>query len=106
MAQAHDVTGAVQARGQERGRSRHVPGPDREQDRAGQPGRQVVRPCRRHRDREASGRSLDAQPAGANRGHDGRVGVADEHIVTVPRQPGGDGSTDSAAAEDNVAHGA
>jgi hypothetical protein len=106
VAQAHDVPGAVQARGQERGRGRHVPGPDREQDRAGQPGRQVVRRDRRYRDREASGRSLDAQPAGADSGHDGRVGVADENIVTVPRQPGGDGNTDGAAAEDNVGHGA
>jgi hypothetical protein len=26
--------------------------------------------------------------------------------VTIPRQPGGDGSTDGAAAEDNVGHGA
>ncbi len=106
VAQAHDVPGAVQARGQERGRGRHVPGPDRDQDRAGQPGRQVVRRGRRYRDREASGRSLDAQPAGANSGHDGRIGVADEHIVTVPGQAGGDRSADRAAAEDNVGHGA
>ena len=106
VAQAHDVPGAVQARGQERGRGRHVPGPDRDQDRAGQPGRQVLRRGRGYRDREASGRSLDAQPAGANSGHDGRVGVADEHLVTVPRQARGDRGADRAAAEDNVGHGA
>jgi len=106
VAQAHDVPGAVQARGQERGRRSHVPGPDRKQDRADQPGRQVVRRGRGYRDREASGRSLDAQPAGANGGHDGRVGVADEHIVTVPRQARGDRGADRAAAEDNVGHGA
>ena len=106
VAKAHDEPGAVQARGQERGRGRHVPGPDRDQDRAGQPGRQVFRRGRGYRDREASGRSLDAQPAGANRRHDGRVGVADEHIVTAPRQARGDRGADRAAAEDNVGHGA
>ncbi len=106
VAQAHDVPGAVQAPGQQRGRPGHVLGPDGDQDRAVQPGRQVVRCGRGHRDGEAAGRPLDAQPAGAHGGHGGRVGVADEHIVTVPRQPGGDGSTDGAAAEDNVAHGA
>ena len=106
VAQADDVPGAVETPGQMRARRGHVPGPDGDQDRAVQPRRQVVRRGRGHRDREASGRPLDAQPAGAHGGHDGRVGVADEHIVTVPRQAGGDRAADRAAAEDNVGHGA
>ena len=106
VAQADDVPGAVETPGQMRARRGHVLGPDGDQDRAVQPRRQVVRRGRGHRDREASGWPLDAQPAGAHGGHDGRVGVADEHIVTVPRQAGGDRAADRAAAEDNVGHGA
>jgi hypothetical protein len=106
VAQADDVPGAVKAPGQVRGRAGQVLRPDGHQDRAVQPRRQVVRRQRGHRDREASGRPLDAQPPGADGGHDGRVGVTDEHIVTVTRQAGGDGSADGTAAEDNVGHGA
>jgi hypothetical protein len=104
--QAGQVPGAVQAPGQVRGRPGHVPGPDGHQDRAVQPRRQVRRRDRGHRDGEALRRSLDAQPPGAHGGHDGRVGVADQHIVTVPRQAGGDHAADRTAAEHNVTHGA
>ena len=106
MAQADDVPGAVETPGQMRARRGQVPGPDGEQDRAIQPRRQVIRRGRGHRDREASVRPLDAQPAGAHGGYDGRVDVADEHIVTVPRQAGGDRAADRTTAEDNVGHGA
>ena len=106
MTEADDVPGAVETAGQLGARRGHVLGPDGDQDRAVQPRRQVLRRGRGHRDREGSGWPLDAQPTGAHGGHDGRVGVADEHIVTVPRQAGGDRAADRAAAEDNVGHGA
>ena len=46
-----------------------------------------------------------AQAALADGLHDSRVGVADQHVVTVPGQAGRHRAADGTAAEHEVAHG-
>ena len=104
--QRHDVRAIVQAPGQDRRRRRGVMRLDREQDRPVEPLRQVVGQHRGHRDGEALHGPLDAQAPLVDGVDDRRIGVADQHIMAVTGQAGGDRTADGTASEHEVGHGA
>jgi hypothetical protein len=79
---------------------------DREQYRAVKPGGQVGGRDRARMRGVLLDRTLDPQPGGIHGPDDGRVGVADQHIMAIASECGRDRAADGAAAEHYIPHGA
>ena len=103
--QADREPAAVHPARQEFGGGRRMVRLDRHKHRAVEPVRQITGCHRGQRHGEVLHRPGDPQPARADRLDDGGIGVAGQHVMTVPHQSGGHGAAHRAAAKHHVAHG-
>ena len=100
------MTIAVQPARQCGGRGCGVVRLDGEQHRPVQSLRQVGRGDGRQLCGEVLDRAADGQAALVHGPDDGRIGVADHHVMAVPNQSSGDRTADGTASKHEVAHGA